>query len=139
MKIIRTDLLFSYWIFAWAILYFVNIVTIAPKFLIIIALLEVVYALYIAFTKKYSVYSSIRLIFMNFWIKVVPLYYLRDISITMEELYYSLILFIIYLIWLYFNNQTFYNVYNTVINIKNYKDVTTFAHLYDIGYKYIFK
>ena len=118
MKIIRTDLLFSYWIFAWAILYFMNILTVAPKLLIILALLEVVYAVYVALIKKYTMYGIIRLLFMNFWIKVVPLYYLWDVSITYKELIYSSLLFVVYLIWLYMNNQTFYNVYNKIINIK---------------------
>ena len=139
MKIIRTDLLFSYWIFAWAILYFMNILTVAPKLLIILALLEVVYAVYVALIKKYTMYGIIRLLFMNFWIKVVPLYYLWDVSITYKELMYSSLLFVVYLIWLYMNNQTFYNVYNTIINIKNYRDVTAFAQGYDIVYNYIEK
>jgi hypothetical protein len=139
MKIITTDLLFSYWIFAWAILYFMNIVTIAPKFLIIIALFEVVYALYVAFTKSYPIYSTIRLIFINFWIKIFPLYFLFDVSITYTELVYSFLLFIVYLLWLYANNQTFYNVYNTIIHVKKYKDTTTFARIYDTVYNYISK
>ena len=139
MKIISTDLLFSYWIFVWAVLYLINIVTVAPKFLIIIALLEVVLALYVAFMQSFSTYLVVRLLFINFWIKIIPFYYIWKLPINIKELYYSFILFVLYLLWLDINNQTLYNIYHTIIYTKNYKDITTFGYIYDKCYNYISK
>ena len=138
-KIISTDLLFSYWIFVWAILYLMNVISVAPKFLIIIALLEVVLALYVAFIQSFSIYLVVRLLFINFWIKIVPFYYIWKLPITIKELYYSFLLFALYLLWLDINNQTLYNIYYTIIYTKNYKDVTTFGYIYDTCFQSIEK
>ena len=137
--IVRTDLIFSFWILVWLLLYFMHIVTIAPKFLVLVGVVVNIVLVVILMMSKSSFYYIFRFFFINFWIKIFPLYFLFDVSITYTELVYSFLLFIVYLLWLYANNQTFYNVYNTIIHVKKYNDTTTFAHIYDTVYNYISK
>ena len=44
---IRPDLLFSYWIISWYVLYEINVIKYNPKFWLIIALLSNFYNLYL--------------------------------------------------------------------------------------------
>jgi hypothetical protein len=43
---------------------------------------------------------------INILIKVVPLYYLRNVPIKMVDIYATIILFILFVIWLHINRQS---------------------------------
>ena len=132
-KIIRPDFIFSYWIFAWSILYILYIVTISPKFVLICGVIENLIFLLVMMYKKSHFYSIFKFIFINFWIKILPLYLVWNTKITSKEIKYSFGLFLIYVGWLYINDFDFYNIYNDIYNayigISNTK--TTLSYIFD--------
>jgi len=147
----RLDYVFSYWIFAWFILYYYKIVKYSPLLILIIASIEniflFIYHLFIYLfidNSKYNLFKLFAFIFINFFIKILPLYYLIKIEnniktieeliklIKKDDILIGLYLFLIYLIWLYINN---------IITFKNYRfklNLPTTTPFYNIIY-YLFK
>ena len=78
---IRPDYLFSYWVFAWYLLYMVGLVTPNPKFAIIVALLENLFVLasmvYVRVIPKKIIYFSLIILLA----KVIPLWTVRNLSL----------------------------------------------------------
>ena len=77
---LRYDLVFSYWIFFWWILYILHLTgDYNPKFLLLF-------------------------IIVNIFIKIIPIYFVWNHRITMNDIFVSGFLFCAYLFWLYMNN-----------------------------------
>ena len=106
MTALRMDLVFSYWIFIWYILYVFKFTSYSPKFSLIIGLLENIVMFIMMLTYGTSYKTIIYFIIINTLIKVIPLYYLRNNSIKMKDIYFSILLFIIFIIWLHINAQS---------------------------------
>ena len=130
-KIIRPDFIFSYWIFVWVILYLSNIVTISPKLWLIAALFENIISIF--FMLDSTFYYIFRFIFINFWIKLIPLYLLRNEPIHKVNVVYSGIIFIIYILWLFINGQTVYTIYKMLYNAQLNKSthIGLLSYVYD--------
>ena len=105
MAALRADLVFSYWIYAWFILYVFKFIKYSPKFPLILGLIDniIMLILMIYFGSKSK--TIILFIAINTLIKVVPLYYLRNQRIKMSDIYFTVGLFIIFVIWLHINKQ----------------------------------
>jgi hypothetical protein len=71
-------------------------------------------------TKKITI---LYFIIINFLIKVLPIYYLRAETITMKDVYMTVLLFIIFIIWLYINNISLIEnikiIYNSLVYGEN--------------------
>lgn len=119
MKYYRLDFIYSYWIFAWFLLYMIGIVSIAPLLLIYIGilgnLLELMYLVY----NKATTYNLIKFIHINVILKVIPIYFIWKLKITRTELKWSIIITFVYLLWIYINRidvKYFYTQF-----LENYK------------------
>ena len=134
-KIIRPDFIFSYWIFVWCILYFSKIVVISPKLWLIVALLENILSIF--FMLKSNFYYIFRFIFINFWIKLVPIYLLWNESIRKVDVIYSGMILIMYNVWLYINGQTVYTIYKMLYNAQLDKSshIGLLSYVYDTIFK----
>ena len=106
MSALRIDLVFSYWLFIWYILYKFKFKSYSPKFLLIIGLVDNIVMFIMMLTYGTSYKTIIYFIIINTLIKVIPLYYLRNNSIKMKDIYFSILLFIIFIIWLHINAQS---------------------------------
>lgn len=106
MSALRIDLVFSYWLFIWYILYKFKFTSYSPKFLLIIGLVDNIVMFIMMLTYGTSYKTIIYFIIINTLIKVIPLYYLRNNSIKMKDIYFSILLFIIFIIWLHINAQS---------------------------------
>lgn len=143
MRTLRFDLIFSYWIFIWFLFYKLKWILFSPKFAIIVGLIEnfVMLSLMILYGTKIE--SILYFITINIFIKVLPLYYLRNNYIYWKDIYFTIVLFIIFIFWLHINkeslignlklihNSLIYNRFNTPFfafiqkfktNWKNYKN-----------------
>ena len=102
---IRIDYIFSYWIIFWYILYICNFIKYNPKFVIILGLIENICILLLMF--YYNTKS--RLIFLFFimmiFLKIIPLYIIRNRKITLNDIYFTGVLFIVYLLWMFINKK----------------------------------
>ena len=106
MVALRIDLVFSYWVYFWYILYAFKLTTFSPKFPLLLGLID--NGIMFIFMLMYGTKSSTIFYFLviNTIIKVVPLYYMRDQAIQMKDVYFTLFLFILFIIWLHINQQS---------------------------------
>jgi hypothetical protein len=129
MIIERFDFVFSYWIFAWFIFYQLGIVKYNPKIALIIALLttllEVTGMIYFANT-----FLNIFLfIFINFIMKVIPIFFLLNTPHKINDFYAFIVVFIIYLLWLFTNKVNIQKeLSNIITRLKHNKPVGPFMY-----------
>lgn len=98
----RVDLLFSYWIFTWFLVYIAGWTSYNPTFALIISTLE--NGIMLVFMYKTRFYTIFLFIVALFLFKLLPLYSITR-SIHLRDVVATLILFLIYAGWLYFNGQ----------------------------------
>jgi len=130
MAALRFDLVFSYWIYVWYLLYALKIINYSPKFFLILGLIDNFFMLIMMLLYGTSKKTIFYFIIINTIIKVVPIYYLRDEKIRMKDIYFSLVLFIIFVIWLHMNEQSLIGNIKLVHDSLLYgKDNTPFMNL----------
>lgn len=100
----RFDFVFSYWIFAWFILYEINLTQYNPKIALVIALLTNVIELSAMVYFKNSFSNIFLFSGINFILKVVPLWILGKTEYKIIDLYAFIGLIFIYLFWLFMNH-----------------------------------
>lgn len=105
-KALRADLVFSYWIYAWFILYACKYLKYSPKFALILGLLDNVVMLLFMMLFGTSVRTIFYFVLINTIIKALPLYYLRQERITGKDIYFTCGLFILFIGWLHINEQS---------------------------------
>ncbi len=108
MAALRADLVFSYWIYLWCILYAFKITTFSPKFPLILGLIDNIIMLGFMLVYGTSKETIFYFILINTLIKVVPLYYLRFEQLKMKDIYFTVVLFIIFVLWLHINKQSLF-------------------------------
>ena len=100
---IRPDFIFSYWIFVWFLLYEIHIIKFNPKFAIILGFIE--NSILLFFMIQYSTLKHILFfLIFNFFIKVLPFYFIWKTKFHKKDVVFTLFLFIIYLLWIKMNN-----------------------------------
>jgi hypothetical protein len=107
----RFDYVFSYWIFAWFIFYYFKLTTLSPLFILIIGVIDNI-ILYFSFIDKKENFLRIEFIIINFFIKILPLYYLivvenKTNKLKLNDVLSSLLLFLIYILWLIINKKIY--------------------------------
>ena len=122
---IRPDLIFSYWILIWYALYELNIILYNPKFALIMAFVANFYNFYFMFYfKRY--YMLFLFIMVVLIMKGIPIWTLRNTALSVKDITASIILFTIYYIWLTYNNETIYSLFNKFyISIRDNKPNST--------------
>ena len=122
-KVLRIDLVFSYWIFIWYLLYAIHIVKYNPKFAIIIGIIENIFMFLTMIYFGSSYETLFYFIIINIFIKLIPYYTLIKTSITYNDIKVTLLLFLIYSIWVYINGHTVIEyqnkIFDSLINNKN--------------------
>jgi len=121
MAALRADLVFSYWIYLWYVLYAFKITTYSPKLPLILGLIDNIIMLFLMLVYGTSKRTIFYFIIINTLIKVVPLYYLRNEAIKMKDIYFTIFLFIIFIFWLHLNKQSLFG------NIKLIHDSLLFS------------
>lgn len=106
MSALRIDLVFSYWIYFWFILYAFKITKYSPKFPLILGLIDNIIMLFLMIVYGTSRRTIFYFIVINTLIKIVPLYYLRNQPLKMKDIYFTIFLFILFIIWLHLNRQS---------------------------------
>ena len=106
MAALRGDLVFSYWIYTWFILYELQIIEYSPKFPLILGIIHNLIMLIFMLLYGTSRRTIFYFIVINTLIKVVPLYYLRDESIKLNDIYFTCGLFLLFVFWLHLNEQS---------------------------------
>jgi hypothetical protein len=106
MVALRADLVFSYWIYMWFILYEIQIIDYSPKFPLILGIIHNLIMLIFMLLYGTSIRTIFYFIVINTIIKVVPLYYLRNEAIKLNDIYFTCGLFLLFIFWLHLNEQS---------------------------------
>jgi hypothetical protein len=121
MAALRADLVFSYWIYLWYLLYAFKVINYSPKFPLILGLIDNIVMLVLMVMYGTSRRTIFYFVIINTLIKVVPLYYLRNEPIKRRDIYFTTILFGIFILWLHLNKQSLFG------NIKLIHDSLLFG------------
>lgn len=139
MSSLRIDLVFSYWIYVWYILYAFKIAMYSPKFALLLGLVDNIIMLIMMLFYGTSKKTIFYFIVINTLIKVVPLYYLRHEKIRLGDIYFTLGLFVLFVIWLYINNQSLTGnaktIYTSLLYGKNKTPFMAFLKQIQNNYK----
>jgi hypothetical protein len=126
----RLDFIFSVWLDIWFLLYFFRITAYSPKFAFCIAmiffLISTIYLIY----RRAKCYSIYKYIVINIVIKLIPLVIMR--KIRKRDIICTLVLFVIYMLWLDLNNQNVFLIYNDIFQCyMKGKNANSIENLYD--------
>lgn len=103
---LRIDLVFSYWIYLWYVLYVFKITMFSPKFAIAVGLLDNLVMLVLMILFGTSIKTLLFFLIINTIIKVLPFYYLRNEMIYLKDVYFTFGLFVVFIIWLHLNKES---------------------------------
>ena len=120
---LRVDLVFSYWVFAWYILYFVKLVSYSPKFAILLGIIENTILLLLMIYYGSKPKNILYFVLINAVIKVVPYLTLKSQPIRAIDIAATVALFIFYVLWVTINGESvvknFNNIFVSLVEDKN--------------------
>jgi hypothetical protein len=105
IQTIRPDYIFSYWIFAWYLLYITGWVTPNPKFAIYIAIFENLIIFLSMIYLKTNLKKVIYFLIMVILIKLIPLWTLRNTKIKEKDIYATLGVVLMYVGWIIWDDK----------------------------------
>ncbi len=118
--LLRIDLVFSYWIFAWYLLYIyrfpIFITNYSPKFAIGLGIIENIFTFLFMYFFGSSRKTLIMFVIINTIIKLIPFYTLINETIQWKDIYASILLFLIYAVWVYVNGKSVIEYQNKILN-----------------------
>lgn len=103
----RFDYVFSYWIFAWFLLYQFGFTSYNPKIALILGLIENIGILGSMIYFNNSFIYIFLFCIINFFIKVLPIWLLRKSKYEWIDVYAMIALFLIHILWLVINKVDF--------------------------------
>ncbi len=119
----RFDLVFSYWIFAWYLLYMAKIVKYSPKLVIVLGIIENTVLLIGMIMYGSNLRTITSFIVINTFIKLLPYYSLRSETIRISDWKHAVFVFLLYCCWLYYNQEdltgNYKKVFDSLIHNRN--------------------
>jgi hypothetical protein len=126
----RIDFVFSYWIFFWYICYELRITKYNPIGALYVGVLENIAVLLLMIYYANSYDHLLLLCFILLVGKIIPLWTLRNTSYSWKDIYIIFVYFLVYILWLFFNNINFISFYNNQLkNIQQNKPLGPFMLL----------
>jgi len=138
---LRADLVFSYWIFIWYLLYIFHFTIYNPKFAIMLGLIDNIIMFLMMILYGTSIKNIIFFIIINIFIKVIPYYYLMDKPIKYVDIYVTVIIFIIFILWLHINKESLTGniriIYDSLLYDKNTTPIMNILSNLKNNYKHL--
>jgi len=123
MAALRADLVFSYWIFVWYILYKFKLTKYSPKFALFFGIIDNIILLFLMIWFGSNKRTIFYFILINSLIKLLPYYTLIKEKIKLSDIYFTCILFLIFVLWLHINKQSLIGniklIHNSLLYNKN--------------------
>jgi hypothetical protein len=134
--------IFSYWIFAWFILYYFGLIKYNPLFILIVGYILTLFELIYMIFKGISYYNFIKYFIINVIIKFIPILLILikinfQINIKLEDVYISFILALIYIYVMSMTNKNPYIYYKMMLNTY-IKDNNEYKSIFSKTYDYIY-
>jgi len=118
--LIRPDFIFSYWIFAWFLLYFFKVTKYNPKYLLLLGVFENLVTIILGLYYKTSIMYIVYFIFIMIIMKVIPLYLSwnnkNNFTSLRSDLTASICVFVLYSFWLYFNGTDVISIQRRIVD-----------------------
>ena len=105
MELERFDFVFSYWIILWFFLFEFKWTNLNPKVALGIGLIENIGILFLMMFYQNSVTQILLFCVINLFLKVLPLWMVRNTSIHTKDVLFLMALFLVYLFWLKIINK----------------------------------
>jgi hypothetical protein len=135
---IRLDFVFSYWIFAWYLAYMAKLTPYNPKLALILGLIENILMAILFLLNGDTLSSMYPAILINIVIKVIPLFTVYKITIVPKDIYATIGLFAIYLLWLQLNGKSIIGLFKkTLDSILHNKNETPAMCIISKIHKYL--
>lgn len=115
---------FSYWIFIWYILYVFNLIKYNPKIGLLFSLVANILLLILMIFYKTTIHLVFLLLLVILFEKIIPLYTIWNTKIRLQDIYFFVILFSIYIAWIIIDKQNNHEVINSIKNLIIYKKNT---------------
>ena len=106
MPALPAHLVFSYWVLVWFILYYFKITSFSPKLAITVGILENLVLLTLMILWGTSTRTILWFVVINTVIKIMPYYYLRNEPYRLKDIWFTLALFALFILWLHINKQS---------------------------------
>lgn len=106
MAALRADLVFSYWIFVWYILYALKFTKYSPKFALLFGIIDNIIFLFLMIAFGSNKRTILYFILINTLIKVLPYYTLINVPIKITDIYFTCLLLFVFVMWLHINKQS---------------------------------
>ena len=134
----RGDMIFSNWIIVWLVFYYIGIIPYSPKFAVILGLIENIILLTMMIINRVRFLSLLQFSWIIFIMKIFPLLLLWNVTINVDDVIFTLIIFNIYLVWLRINGQDFYdNIMDAIHSLVGDKADTPIMGLFRRLEKYL--
>jgi len=125
MSYISTEYIFSDWIFAWFVLYYISIKSIKntdfldtylnPKFSLYCALFQNIYTLVEITLKNPKPIILIKYFIVMLILKIIPLFLIREKSLHLKtNIPISICIFMLYIGFLYSKRKNFFKMYKQI-------------------------
>jgi hypothetical protein len=141
MSALRPDLVFSYWIYVWYVLYVFKLIQYSPKLALIIGVIDNIFMFIMMLLYGTSKKTIFYFIIVNTLIKVVPLYYLKNEQIKVTDIYFTCGLFLLFIIWLHINKQSLVGnikiIYDSLLYGKNETPFMALLQKIEKNYKHL--
>lgn len=98
------DCIFSFWILLWTVIYYFNILPLpSPYYYILLAIfINVFQGFYLLYKTKNISHFIIYWVFIAIT-KIIPAYLIRNRKKSINDIYFGIVLFIIYLMYCFYN------------------------------------
>lgn len=116
----RFDYVFSYWIFAWFILYYLKLTTYSPLFILLVGVVDNTFLFFSVINKK-EIALRIEFLIINFFIKILPIIIIiksNNNKIKISDILATIILLLLYIIWLIINRKIIIENNRLIIKIQ---------------------
>jgi len=124
---LRIDLVFSYWILLWYILYILNIVKYNPKIALLLAIIVNGLAIILMIYYKNPLSVIISFCLINLFIKIIPFISLIDTPYRLKDFYALIVLFVLFLLWCKINTSNI-DIRNSIDWIKYKREPGDFTY-----------
>ena len=139
MAALPPHMVFSYWVVLWFILYYFNLTSFSPKFAITVGILENIILFIFMVIWGTSIRTILWFVIINTFIKILPFYYLRHESYNLKDVYATIALFVLFIVWLHINKQSLVGnaklIYNSLIYGNNNTPVMNLLHKIENNFK----
>jgi hypothetical protein len=103
---LRVDLIFSYWLFLWYILYVFNLTNYNPKIALLCGVVENLIIIGLMVYYNTNIRLLILFVIMFVLLKIIPLVTIWNNPINYkDDIMRTLALFLIYLVWSFYNGK----------------------------------